>query len=140
MSHWSRQLQRRNITAKRRILLVEPDAANRDSLLLLLEGRGYDVSVATTAAGAVAMATSHGPEIVLLELALPDMDDQATITAIKRVSSRPFVVAYTGFHLRQAAARAAGCDAVILKPSVDLLLTVVEALRPRRAAVGGTLQ
>ena len=124
---------------KRRVLLVEPDSDNRQSLCYLFEARGYDVNVAATAKRGIDMAATHRPDVVLLELGLPDMDAQQAVTAMKGGSSQPFVIAYTGFHRREAEARAAGCDAFILKPSLDLLLAVVEALDPRIAVAGGTL-
>jgi two-component system KDP operon response regulator KdpE len=107
---------------------------------MLLEARGHDVLVAATGNLAIALAATRQPEIVLLDFGLPDMDMRRAIAAIKSPPGSPFVIAYTGFYARESEARAAGCDAVVLKPSVELIVAMLEALDPRTAAAGGTLQ
>jgi CheY-like chemotaxis protein len=124
-------------TARRRVLIVEGDADNRDSLGALFETRGHEVDLASTGAQAVAIAALRHPDIVLVDLGLPDMDGEQAVTAMKRGPSAPFVVAYTGYQRREAQARAAGCDAFVLKPSLDLLIAMVEALDPRTAREAG---
>ncbi len=106
---------------------------------MLLEARGHHVHLADTGELAIAMAATREPDIVLFDFGLPDMDASRAIAAIKSTRSTPFVIAYTGFPAREGEARAAGCDAFILKPSVDLMIAVLEALDPREAAAGGTM-
>ena len=56
------------------ILVVEDDAAIGDGLVEVLRDEGYDVSLAATAAGALTQAENAPPQLVLLDLGLPDAD------------------------------------------------------------------
>jgi two-component system, OmpR family, KDP operon response regulator KdpE len=124
----------------RRVLIVERDDDNRESLGMLLEARGHDVHLASTGEQAIALAATRRPDIVLLDLGLADMDGEQAIAAIKvSPSAPPFVVAYTGFPNRERRARAAGCDAFILKPSLDLIIAVIEAFDRSSALRSGVL-
>jgi CheY-like chemotaxis protein len=57
-----------------KILLVEDNEMNRDMLSRRLKKRGHDVAVAVDGQEGVAMATSDGPDIILLDMSLPVMD------------------------------------------------------------------
>src|SRR5262245_25500420 len=107
---------------------------------MLLEAHGHEVIVADTGEAAIALAATAHPDIVLFDFGLPDMDAERIIGSIKATDSAPFVIAYTGFHTREGEARVAGCDAFVLKPSVELILTMLEALDLRSTAAGGSLQ
>jgi two-component system KDP operon response regulator KdpE len=124
---------------RRRILIIERDPDNRESLGMLLEARGHDVYLAATGERAIALAAKRNPDIVLFDFGLPDMDAHRAIAAIKSMRSTPFVIAYTGFHTREREARAAGCDAFVLKPSVELIIAILEALDPKPSATAGSL-
>lgn len=126
------------VVAQRKVLIVEPDVNNRTSLGDLLESRGHRVHLAATGEEGMAAAAMLHPDVVFIDLGLPDMEGERAIAAMKAaIPSSPFVVAYTGFQRREADARRAGCDAFVLKPSVDLLLAIAEALDLRLAAQRG---
>src|SRR5215831_6982017 len=114
---------------RRCILIVEPNDRGRESLQVLLEARGHEVHVAGTGAQALAKALIFHPDIVVVaDYDLRDMPFQQAVFELKAIRSSPVVVAYTGFHLRERETRAAGCDAFVLKPAVERLLAVLEAL------------
>jgi CheY-like chemotaxis protein len=104
-----------------RILLVDDDADGRDALGALLRLWGYRVDVAETGARAIELTVSRRPDIVILDLGLPDMMGEAVCVAVKVGPAPPFVVAYSGYHRLEAEARAAGCDAFVLKPELEQL-------------------
>lgn len=58
--------------SSKHILLVEDDALLRHAFKLLLEDQGYIISEAGTAAEAITQATSNVPDLILLDLGLPD--------------------------------------------------------------------
>ena len=80
-----------------RVLVIEDDPDNRESLALLLEAWGYQVSVAETGERGIALAIAERPHIVLLDLGLPGIQGTQAATIIKAVPTPPFIVAYTGF-------------------------------------------
>jgi CheY-like chemotaxis protein len=115
----------------RRILIVDDNEDITEPLCLLLGQRGYEVETAATAQWGIARAAAWRPDIVILDLALPDMEGEQAVSALKSDGRRPFVVAYTGFHHREAAARAAGCDAFVMKPGLDVIALAEAALDER---------
>ena len=112
---------------QRRILIVESHADNREALRLILDDLGHDVECARTGAGAVAVTTTWCPDIVVLDLGLPDIAGERVAAAMKRLPSPPFIVGFSGFHARESGARSAGCDAFVLKPDLEGLLALVGA-------------
>ncbi|HEX9008927.1 MAG TPA: response regulator, partial [Holophagaceae bacterium] len=62
-----------------RILIVEDEAALRRFLVPTLASQGYQVVTAATGAEGLAMARSHNPDLVLLDLGLPDLDGMAVL-------------------------------------------------------------
>ncbi len=57
-----------------KILLVEDNEMNRDMLSRRLAKKGHDVAIAVDGKEGVAMASSGGPQIILLDMSLPVMD------------------------------------------------------------------
>jgi len=107
---------------KPRILVVEDDADARTILRLQLQ-HVFDVILARDGKEGVRMAIFHRPDLILMDLMMPDMDGvQATevIRSIKALHARP-IVAYTAApESLQRKARQHGCDLVIEKPATDL--------------------
>jgi CheY-like chemotaxis protein len=112
---------------RRRILIVEGDADNREALRLILVGLGHDVECARTGAGAITVTMTWHPDFVVLDLGLPDLPGERVAETIKRLPTPPFIVGFSGFHRREQAARSAGCDAFVLKPTLDGLLELLAA-------------
>lgn len=118
----------------RRILIVEDERDDADSLRIVFEQRGHDVAVARTGDEAVTRAGTWRPDVVILDLGLPDVDGEQVAGALKGDGDTPFIVAFTGHDDRTSAAFAGGCDAYIVKPDLDRVITLAEAiaLDPRR--------
>ncbi|HEX5577334.1 MAG TPA: response regulator [Gemmatimonadaceae bacterium] len=114
---------------KRRVLLVEDSAMISGALRMLLEAGGFDVTIAATAAEAAAWDGAEGPDVMLLDVGLPDGDGLLVIEKLDARGVRPAVTyAMTGHS--DAATRerciAAGCEDVLIKPvPVQQLLRIV---------------
>ncbi len=66
------------------VLVVDDDARLREGLRLLLEHRGYLVSEASTGAEALTLAETHPPDLILLDLRLPDGDGLDVAQELRR--------------------------------------------------------
>ena len=106
------------------ILIVEDDAPIRNLISVALEAHGYRQITAANAAGAILEATSHNPDIVLLDLGLPDMDGVNVIQKIRSWSTMPIIViSARSDDADKIEALDAGADDYLTKPfSVDELL------------------
>jgi CheY-like chemotaxis protein len=109
------------------ILVVEDDADNRQLLCSLLRKKGYSVVEAENGKDAVAEAARHNPDLVLMDLAMPEMDG---VEAVRRIHQIPElaetpILAITGFAIGdvRADALSAGCSEVLEKPiDIDILV------------------
>jgi two-component system KDP operon response regulator KdpE len=102
-----------------RVLVVEDSVLISGALRILLESNGYDVSVAATAAGAVDAGAELPPDVVLLDLTLPDADGLTVLQGLGSRDVHPTVkLAMTGHDDDATRLRciAAGCDDVLVKP------------------------
>ena len=115
------------------ILLVEDNEMNRDMLSRRLERKGYQVLVAVDGVQGVAMARSHQPDVILMDMSLPVMDGwEATrqVKALPETCTVP-IIALTAHAMTGDREKAleAGCDDYETKP-VDFpaLLGKIEAL------------
>ena len=107
------------------ILIVEDVALNRDLLMHLLED-DYALVMAVDGAAGVAMAASHTPDLILMDLSLPVIDGWE---ATRRIKADPAtagipVIAITANAMSGDAdkAKAAGCDDFMTKPVDEDLL------------------
>ena len=104
----------------KRILVVEDTDDNRRIIRDLLTASGYDLIEATDGAEGVALAQKERPDLVLMDIQLPEIDGyEATrqIRAIPELAKVP-ILAVTSYALSgdDAKARAAGCDDYVAKP------------------------
>jgi two-component system, cell cycle response regulator DivK len=106
-----------------RILLVEDNEMNRDMLTRRLHRKGFDVLHAANGLEGVAASRQHVPDLVLMDLSLPEMDG---LEATRRIKADPAtcaipVIALTAHAMTNDRERAlaAGCDDYDTKP-VDL--------------------
>ncbi len=74
------------------VLVVEDDPAVRNLVSTALESRGYLHMTTATGNGAIAMAATAAPDIVLLDLGLPDIDGIDVIKRIRTWSTMPIIV------------------------------------------------
>jgi len=116
-----------------RILVVEDDPDNLETLGLLLSTWQYDVLLAHSGELAIGMAAAAPVDVVLLDLGLPGIQGEEVAAILKAGISPPYIVAYTGYERLEEAALAAGCDAFLVKPSLDKLAALLVALDLRRA-------
>jgi len=74
------------------ILFVEDEAPLQRFLAPTLGGQGYQVLQAATASEGMAMARSHNPDLVLLDLGLPDQDGLKVLEDIRSWSRKPVII------------------------------------------------
>jgi two-component system KDP operon response regulator KdpE len=99
------------------VLLVEDDAAARGAVAVNLTARGYRVVEAEDGRGALRLWGSARPDLVLLDLGLPDIDGMAVIVRIRREATTPIVVlSARGQERDRVAALDAGADDYLTKP------------------------
>lgn len=124
-------------TNKPLVLLVEDDPAVRNLLCATLESHGYRFAAATSAATAVAEAASRNPDLVLLDLGLPDLDGVEVIRKLRGWSTTPIIVVSARAEgTDKIEALDAGADDYLTKPfDVDELLAHLRASL-RRVAMG----
>jgi len=104
----------------KRILVVEDTEDNRQIIRDLLSSVGYELIEATDGAQGVAMAQSEHPDLILMDIQLPQIDGyEATrrIRAIPELARVP-IIAVTSYALSgdEAKTREAGCDGYVAKP------------------------
>ena len=110
------------VVGGRRVLLVEDNLDNRNSLKALLEELGHVVEVARTGLEGVEAALANVPEVALVDIGLPELDGYQVAQRIRSaLGERVRLIALTGYGLPEDVrrARAAGFDAHLVKP-VDL--------------------
>ena len=114
------------------ILVVEDERNIRNFMKTILTSNNYTVLTATTGEEAMALLSSHCPDLVLLDLGLPDTDGQMFIQAVRRWSQVPILVVSARTHERdKVMALDFGADDYITKPfgTSELLARVRAALR-----------
>lgn len=79
-----------------RILLVDDDPALQKSLTRALGALGAEIRVCATVAGAIAALEDFQPELLLLDVALPDGTGLEVLEAIERATPRPVVIGMSG--------------------------------------------
>ena len=118
--------------AMHQVLLIEDDAAIRNVLRVLLQSEQYRVIEAATAARAEVEARSHKPDLLLVDLGLPDGDGVKVIRRIRDWSPVPIIVlSARTMEEQKVAALDAGADDYVTKPfsAPELLARVRSALR-----------
>lgn len=120
-----------------KILIVEDNEENRDSLTRRLERRGFEIIIAVDGRAGVETAVAEKPDLVLMDMNMPEMDGwEATrqITAIPELAGVP-VIALTAHAMTGDRERAieAGCVDYHTKPiEFPKLLAQIEAfLQPK---------
>jgi two-component system, OmpR family, KDP operon response regulator KdpE len=74
------------------VLVVDDDRALRQALAINLRARDYDVTAVADGSAALAAAASHPPEVVILDLGLPDMDGNDVIEGLRGWCQAPIIV------------------------------------------------
>ena len=122
------------------ILVVEDDATVRNLITTTLKSNDYRYLTAPNGESAILTATTQQPDIVLLDLGLPDMDGVEIIKRIRPWSQMPIIViSARSEDADKIAALDAGADDYLTKPfSVAELLARLRVTQRRLAALGNT--
>ena len=123
----------------RSVLLVEDDARVRRVLHLALQDEGYDVQEAATGEAGLRHLAAAEPDVILLDLMLPDDDGFAICRRIRRTSAVPVIIvsARTDSH-DVVAGLEAGADDYVCKPLVAKELAARMRALLRRAEPAAT--
>lgn len=124
---------------KNKILIIEDESSIRFFMQAMLEAADYDVVTAATGREGIELINSHCPDVVLLDLGLPDMDGIEIVKKLREWSSMPvIVVSARGEEKDKVNALDAGADDYLSKPfgQNELLARIKVALR--HAAGEGT--
>ena len=123
---------------KHKILIIDDETSIREVFSLLLEEKGYLVENAATAAAGIAKARQFRPDIVLLDMNLPDLPGLEALARIKEIAPAPEIVIITAYGTIRNAVEAVklGAYAYLEKPidNDELLLTVSRIAEVRKLA------
>ena len=122
-----------------KVLLVEDNEENRDALSRRLERRGYEVVIAIDGKQGVAMALAEAPDLILLDISLPEMDGWEVAQALEASEATRAIpiIALTAHAMTGDREKAleAGCDDYHTKPvQLPRLLAQMEALLKARGS------
>lgn len=117
----------------KKILLVEDNETNCDMLLRRLRRLGYEVSGADNGVSGLAAARSQTPDVILMDLSLPQMDGWEASRQLKADAATRMIpiIALTAYASEsdRASAIEAGCDDYETKPlDLERLLSKIRAL------------
>lgn len=130
-----------------RIMIIEDDPVIREELALLLCNEGYQVTAVTDFANVSTQVSEHSPNLVLLDLNLPERDGLSLCADIRKVSPTPIIfVTSRDSAADELHALSLGGDDYITKPyNIPVLLARIKAVlrrsggaaEPDTVAVGG---
>lgn len=125
-----------------RVLIVDDDAAIRRVLEVGLTARGFEVTTASTGQDGVSEVALVAPDVVLLDLGLPDIDGVEVCRRVRSFSRVPIIVlSVEGAERRKIEALDDGADDYVTKPfAMGELLARVRAAVRRGAAEDPTAE
>ncbi|MBD0338261.1 MAG: response regulator [Thermoleophilia bacterium] len=116
---------------------MDDDATFRALIVATLAGQAGALVEAETARHAREVAASLKPDVVLLDVSLPDANGLVFCAELQELDEPPKVVLLTGADVSEAAARASGAEAMLTKPFSPLeLLAVIERFTAPTPAAG----
>ena len=119
-----------------RVLVIDDDPALRRALTVALAHHGHEVTTAPNGEQGIALVAVEQPDIVVLDLGLPDLDGVAVCTRVREFSAVPIIVLSAAeAEARKVAALDAGADDYVTKPfgMAELEARIRAALRHRRS-------
>jgi len=120
------------VTAPARILVVDQDAATQRTISPLLSSRGFDVEVAASATAGLKAMSTRRPDLILVDLELPDMEGLELCRRLRERFSVPIIVlSARSAETEKVLALDTGADDYVTKPfgSEELLARIRVALR-----------
>jgi PAS domain S-box-containing protein len=123
----------------RRVLVVDDNADSAESIAILLQLRGHEVRTALDGRTALEIARQYRPEVILLDIGLPNVDGYEVARQLRREFSQenPLLVAVTGYGQSEDRRKSAqaGFDHHLVKPvNMDDLETVFRSIAPHARA------
>ena len=121
------------------VLVIEDDAPVRNLIVTTLKTHDYKYLTAKNGTEAILMASSHNPDVLFLDLGLPDMDGIDVIRQIRGWSNMPvIVISARSDDADKIEALDAGADDYLTKPfSVEELLARLRVIIRRLSLTGG---
>lgn len=123
---------------QKKILLVEDNLESRETLALMLKRIGCLVIEAENSKDAIQCAIAESPDLILMDLGLPDVDGVQTTTVLKRnpeTSGIPVVALMSWFHeMWQQKAIEAGVAEFLTKPALPVIVKEVVGRFTQRAS------
>ena len=123
------------MTIRDKILVVEDEKSISGFIQAILSANGYDVLQARTGSEAFSMISSHCPDLVVLDLGLPDLDGLEIIRSVRQWTQLPIIVVSARSHESdKVRALDLGADDYITKPfgAAELLARIRVAIRHTR--------
>lgn len=123
---------------KDKVLIVEDEQNISNFISTVLSANNFDVLIAETGTQALSMITSHCPDLIILDLGLPDIDGTDILRAVRSWSNLPVIVVSARTHEHdKVAALDMGADDYIEKPfgTSELLARIRTAIRHTRTAL-----
>lgn len=125
------------------VLIVEDEAGICNFISAILASNHYQVLKTAKGAEAISIMASHSPDLILLDLGLPDIDGLDVLKSIREWSEVPIIVVSARGHEREKVqALDLGADDYITKPfgTSELLARIRTALRRNRKTLEGSNQ
>ena len=115
------------------ILIVEDDDTVREALSAGLESEGYEVILSDNGLDGLKQAKEEGPDLILLDLMLPEMDGLSVCRALRRDSDVPIIMLTArGTEMDKIVGLETGADDYVVKPfSLGELLARIRSLLRR---------
>lgn len=124
------------------VLVIEDEDAICNFITAILNSNGYRVAKSNTGKDGLSVAVSYNPDVILLDLGLPDIDGVEVLKSIRQWSKIPVVVVSARGHEREKVeVLDLGADDYIVKPfgTPELLARIRTALRHSPQSMGGEL-
>jgi DNA-binding response OmpR family regulator len=132
----------RTVRVMARVLIVEDDPLVRSAMVADLSGRAHAVRTAGTALDGIREVSNHPPEMIVLDLGLPDLDGHKALQMMRAVTTAPVIIATARDEEAEIVRLLnAGADDYLVKPfSGEHLAARITALLRRTGSPGGAAQ
>ena len=126
---------------KDKVLIVEDEQSISNFISMILTANGFDTIVVRSGEEALTMIASHCPDMIVLDLGLPDMDGMEVLKSVRKWSNLPVVVVSARNHEHdKVEALDYGADDYLVKPfgTSELLARIRTAIRHTRTTLSNT--
>jgi len=117
------------------VLIVEDESSISNFISVILTSNAYQVIISQKGNEAISMAASFCPDLILLDLGLPDMDGFEVLKRIRQWSNVPIIIVTArGYEVEKVKALDLGADDYITKPfgTLELLARIRTAIRHKQ--------